>query len=58
MLEKKIKMASGDLYKECSQVVSKPVVSRAYRNYMRKLVDLGLVYAKGKGRWKKLEISV
>jgi len=58
MLEKKIGMASNTLYKEYCKRVSKPVVTRAYRNYMKKMVDLGLVSSKGKGRWKKYEIVI
>ena len=56
ILEKVIKMPSGVLYKEYWRNVSKPVVPRAYRNYMKKMVDLGLVNAKGKRRWKIYEI--
>jgi cell division control protein 6 len=56
ILEKKIKITSGMLYKEYCKLVSKPVVARAYRNYMKKMVDLGLVNKKGKGRWKSYEI--
>jgi len=56
ILEKKMKMSSGMLYKEYCKLISKPVVARAYRNYMRKMVDLGLVISKGKCRWKTYEI--
>jgi len=38
ILEKKTKTASGVLYKECCKLVSKPVVPRDYRNYMKKIV--------------------
>ena len=48
--------ASGVLYKEYCKLVSKPVVPRAYRNYMKKMVNLGLVKTKGKGRWKTYQI--
>jgi len=58
ILEKKIKMPSGTLYQEYCKLVSKPVVVRAYRNYMRKMVNLGLVNAKGKGRWKTYEVNI
>jgi len=58
ILEKKMRMASGMLYKEYCKLVSKPVVTGAYRNYMKKMVDLGLVSTKGKGRWKTYEIKV
>ena len=58
ILEKKMKMPSGMLYREYCKLVSKPVVARAYRNYMKKMVDLGLVITKGKGRWKTFEIAI
>jgi hypothetical protein len=51
-------MDSGTLYREYCKLVSKPVVDRAYRNYMKKMVDLGLVNVKGKGRWKIYEIVI
>ncbi len=44
-------MPSGLLYKEYRKRISDPVVDRAYRNYMRKLTDLGLVKNDGSGRW-------
>ena len=46
------------LYKEYCKLVSKLVVARAYRNYMEKMVDLGLVIAKGKGRWRNFQITL
>ena len=58
ILEKKTKMASGLLYKEYYRLVSSSVVARAYRNYMRKMVDLGLVMTRGNGRWKIYEIAL
>lgn len=58
ILEKKTRMASGMLYKEYCKLVSKPVVARAYRNYMKKIVDLGLVRVEGSGRWEKYEITL
>lgn len=58
ILEKKTKMASGVLYREYCKLVSKPVVTRAYRNYMKKMVNLGLVDARGKGRWKRYKIVI
>jgi hypothetical protein len=51
-----MKIPSGKLYKEYCKLVTKPVVARAYRNYMRKLTNLGLVKSEGKGRWKKYEV--
>ena len=51
-------MPSGLLYKKYCKLVSKPVVDRAYRNYMKKMVELGLVKADGFGRWKIYEVVV
>ena len=58
ILEKKRKMPSGLLYKEYCKLVSKPVVARAYRNYMKRMFKLGLVKAEGFGRWKNYEIVI
>lgn len=32
------------------------VVDRAYRKYMRRMVELGLVREQGAGRWKHFEV--
>jgi orc1/cdc6 family replication initiation protein len=56
ILGKKKRMASGELYREYCKVVKNPVVDRAYRNYMRRMVELGLVKVEGFGRWKSYEI--
>jgi cell division control protein 6 len=58
ILEKKRKLSSGLLYDEYCALVKSPVVDRAYRNYMRRMVNLGLIKSEGKGRWKKYEIAV
>jgi len=58
ILEKKRKMPSGLLYKEYRKLVERPIVSRAYRNYMKKIIGLGLVKAKGFGRWRSYEIII
>ncbi len=55
ILEKKRKLPSGALYSEYSAVTPDPVVDRAYRKYMNKMVNLGLVKTEGKGRWKSYE---
>lgn len=57
ILEKKRKLPSGMLYSEYSAVTPDPVVDRAYRKYMNKMVNLGLVKTEGKGRWKSYEIE-
>jgi cell division control protein 6 len=58
ILEKKRKVTSGLLYDEYCTVMKSPVVGRAYRNYMRRMVNLGLVKSEGKGRWKSYEVVV
>ena len=49
-------MPSGLLYKEYRRLVAKPVVDRAYTNYMKRMAELGLVKDVGSGRWKNYEI--
>jgi orc1/cdc6 family replication initiation protein len=56
ILEKKRKMSSGMIYKEYCTIMKSPVVDRAYRNFMRRMVNLGLIRDEGKGRWKSYEI--
>jgi Cdc6-like AAA superfamily ATPase len=56
ILEKNRKMPSGSLYSEYRTLAQDPVVDRAYRNYMRRMVSLGLIKSEGKGRWKSYEI--
>jgi cell division control protein 6 len=56
ILEKKRKLSSGLLYNEYCTLIKSPVVDRAYRNYMQRMVNLGLVRCEGKGRWKRYEI--
>jgi cell division control protein 6 len=58
ILEKKRKLSSGLLYTEYCTLMRSPVVDRAYRNYMRRMVNLGLIKSEGKGRWKQYEIVV
>ncbi|MEM2742192.1 MAG: AAA family ATPase [Nitrososphaeria archaeon] len=56
ILGKRKIMPSGLLYREYCKNIGKPVVDRAYRNYMQKMVELGIVKTEGKGRWKRYEI--
>jgi orc1/cdc6 family replication initiation protein len=58
ILARKKRMPSGLLYREYRKMVPKPVVDRAYRNYMKELVQLGLVKAEGAGRWKVYKIVI
>jgi hypothetical protein len=51
-------MPSGLLYKEYCKLFSSPVVDRAYKNYMKRMVNLGLVKCEGFGRWKSYEIVI
>ena len=56
ILTEKKRMSSGELYREYCKRVSKPVVDRTYRNYMKEMVELGLVRVLGFGRWRIYEI--
>ena len=58
VLEKRRKMPSGSLYEEYCRLTKQPVVARAYRTYMVKMVKLGLVKDQGYGRWKRYEIVI
>lgn len=58
ILERKKKLPSGELYKEYCRLVARPVVDRAYRNYMKRMIECGLVKAEGLGRRKIYEIIV
>lgn len=50
------RMNTGDLYRAYSKLVSKPVVDRAYRKYMVKMMNQGLIKSDGKGRWRYYEL--
>ena len=52
ILAKRKKMPSGELYREYRALTKTPVVDRAYRNYMKEMVELGLVKSEGKGKWR------
>jgi Cdc6-like AAA superfamily ATPase len=58
ILEKKQKVSSGMLHSEYCSLIKNPVVDRAYRNYVRRMVSLGLIKSEGKGRWKRYETVV
>ncbi len=57
LLSRRGKLASGLLYKAYCRKVRKPVVDRAYRKYMRRMVELGLINEKGSGRWKSFDVN-
>jgi len=56
ILQARKEMDSGQLYLEYSCKMEKPLGQRAYRKNMEKLVKLGLVEAKGFGRWRRYKI--
>ncbi len=49
-------MESGKLFEEYVKSVKGVVVDRSYRNYMKRMVELGLVRVEGSGRWKIYEV--
>ena len=55
ILRSKGKLDSGSLYRAYRKEVRDAVVDRAYRKYMKKMVELGLVNVKGSGRWRAFE---
>ena len=58
ILERRKKVSSGELYSEYCRTISSPVADRSYRNYMRNMLELGLVKVKGSRRWKIYEIVI
>lgn len=58
LLSDKTKLDSGSLYQAYCGKVGNPVVDRAYRKYMRRMVELGLVKEEGSGRWKSFQVNV
>ena len=58
ILTKEGRLDSGSVYPSYFGRVQNPVVDRAYRKYMRRMVELGLVKERGLGRWKSFEVSV
>jgi len=49
-------MDSGSLFNEYKKITNSTVTDRCYRNYMIRMVELGLVREIGSSRWKKYEI--
>lgn len=58
ILGKNKSMGSGQLYREYRKAVERPVVDRAYRNYMKKMVSIGIVKSEGSGRWTSYSIAM
>jgi len=59
-LESRQCVAVGNItsnYPEYCRLGKNPVVDRAYRNYTKRMVELGLVKVEGFGRWKIYEIA-
>jgi len=56
ILKTKGKLDSGSLYRDYRGKVREAVVDRAYRKYMRKMIELGLVREKGFGRSRIFEV--
>ena len=56
ILRMKGSIDSGSLYRAYCKEAKHAVVDRAYRKYMRKMVELGLVREKGSGRWRIFEV--
>ena len=56
ILKTKGKLDSGSLYRAYRRKMKAAVVDRAYRKYMRKMIELGLVREKGSGRWRIFEV--
>jgi Cdc6-like AAA superfamily ATPase len=51
-------MDSGMLFEECKRKTKNAVTDRSYRNYMNRMVELGLVREQGSGRWRKYEVVI
>jgi hypothetical protein len=51
-------MDSGNLFNEYRKVMNGTITDRSYRNYMIRMVELGLVREMGSSRWKKYEIAI
>lgn len=56
ILKEKKSMDSGMLFSEYKKAVNETVTDRCYRNYMARMVELGLVREVRSSRWKKYEI--
>ena len=50
------RLDSGSIYRAYRRKVREAVVDRAYRKYMRKMIELGLVREKGFGRSRIFEV--
>lgn len=58
ILKQNKSMDSGRLFEEYRKKTREIVTDRSYRNYMERMVELGLVKESSSGRWKKYEILI
>lgn len=58
ILKQSKSMDSGSLFNEYRKTVNETVTDRSYRNYMARMVELGLVREMGSSRWKRYEIII
>jgi repressor of nif and glnA expression len=58
ILRKHQRLESGKLFMHYSRNTDNHLVDRSYRYQMKHMVDLGLVRAIVKGRWKEFEIVI
>jgi len=58
ILRKNRVMNSGKLFEEYCKLSKEIITDRSYRNYMQRMLELGLVREIGSGRWKKYEIVI
>jgi len=56
ILDQNKAMNSGALFNEYRKLMNETVTDRSYRNYMGRMVELGLVRQTGSVRWKKYEV--
>lgn len=56
ILTERKKIYSGDLFREYCKRSTDKITDRTYRNYMKRIVWLGLAREINSGRWKKYEI--
>lgn len=57
ILKVRRRIPSGELFKEYRKSSKDPIMDRAYRNHMQRMVELGLVKVQGTGRWKAYELT-
>jgi len=58
ILKRNKRMESGRLFEEYGRSVKDVVTDRSYRNYMKRMVELGLIRVDGSGRWKVYDVML